>query len=149
MLAEFARSGQSVAQARGWLADPGGGATIRGSDGPAGSIRVFLATSPVDLRRGFDGLAARTREVLEEEPLSGQLFAFRNRRGDRMKVLFFASGALCLFCERLERGTFELPAGDAARVEIAPGDLGLILEGLDLSSARRRPRWKPQAIAMR
>jgi len=46
-----------------------------------GSIRVFLATSPVDLRRGFDGLAARTREVLEEEPLSGHRFAFRNRRG--------------------------------------------------------------------
>ena len=56
------------------------------------SIRVFVATTPVDLRRGFDGLAGLTREVLEEDPLGGHLFAFRNRRGDRLKILFFASG---------------------------------------------------------
>ena len=54
------------------------------------SVRVFVATSPADLRRGFDGLAALTREVLEQDPLSGHLFVFRNRRGDRLKVLFFA-----------------------------------------------------------
>lgn len=113
------------------------------------SVRVFVATAPVDLRRGFDGLAGLTREILEADPLSGHLFAFRNRRGDRMKVLFFASGGLCLFYKRLERGTFKLPTGDAARLEIDAGDLGLILEGLDLSRARRRPRWTPQAIAMR
>ena len=60
------------------------------------SVRVFVATSPVDLRRGFDGLAALTRETLEQDPLSGHLFAFRNRRGDRLKILFFASGGYCL-----------------------------------------------------
>ena len=107
------------------------------------SIRVFVATTPVDLRRGFDGLAGLTREVLEEDPLSGHLFAFRNRRGDRLKILFFASGGYCLFYKRLERGTFRLPTGDTARLEIDAGDLGLILEGLDLTHARRRPRWKP------
>lgn len=114
-----------------------------------GSVRVFLATAPVDLRRGFDGLAGLTREIVEEDPVSGHLFAFRNRRGDRMKVLFFASGGLCLFYKRLERGTFRWPASEGARLEIEAGDLGLILEGLDLSRLRRQPRWRPQAIAMR
>jgi transposase len=109
------------------------------------SIRVFVATSPVDLRRGFDGLAALTREVLDADPLSGHLFAFRNRRGDRMKVLFFASGGYCLFYRRLERGTFRFPSGEGARLEIEAGDLSLILDGLDLSRARRRPRWRPHA----
>ena len=61
------------------------------------SIRVFVATTPVDLRRGFDGLAGLTREILKEDPLSGHLFAFRNRRGDRLKILFFASGGYRLF----------------------------------------------------
>jgi len=110
-----------------------------------GSVRVFVATTPVDLRRGFDGLAGLTREVLEQDPLSGHLFAFRNRRGDRLKVLFFASGGYCLFYKRLERGTFRLPTGKAMRLEIDAGDLGLILEGIDLSSATRRPRWRPAA----
>jgi len=110
------------------------------------SVRVFVATSPVDLRRGFDGLAALTRETLEQDPLSGHLFAFRNRRGDRLKVLFFASGGYCLFYKRLERGTFRLPQGDAARLEIDAGELGLLLEGVDLVHVRRRPRWKPQAL---
>jgi transposase len=111
------------------------------------SVRVFVATGPVDLRRGFDGLAALTREVLDQDPLSGHLFAFRNRRGDRLKVLFFASGGYCLFYKRLERGTFRLPKGDAARLEIDAGELGLLLEGVDLLHARRRPRWGPQALS--
>jgi len=111
------------------------------------SVRVFVATAPVDLRRGFDGLAALTREVLEQDHLSGHLFAFRNRRGDRLKVLFFASGGYCLFYKRLERGTFVLPRAEAGRLEIDAGDLGLILEGIDLSRAHRRPRWRPQAAS--
>lgn len=111
------------------------------------SVRVFVATAPVDLRRGFDGLAALTREVLAQDPLSGHLFAFRNRRGDRLKVLFFASGGYCLFYKRLERGTFHLPRAEGGRLEIEAGDLGLILEGIDFSQARRRPRWRPQAAS--
>ncbi len=111
------------------------------------SVRVFLATSPADLRRGFDGLAALTREVLAQDPLSGHLFVFRNRRGDRLKVLFFASGGYCLFYKRLERGTFRLPQGATARLEIDAGELGLLLEGVDLVHARRRPRWQPQAMS--
>lgn len=107
------------------------------------SLRVFVATTPVDLRRGFDGLAGLTREVLEQDPLSGHLFAFRNRRGDRLKVLFFASGGYCLFYKRLEKGTFRLPSGKTAGLEIDAGDLGLILEGIDPSVAKRRPRWRP------
>lgn len=111
------------------------------------SVRVFVATGHVDLRRGFDGLAALTRDVLDQDPLSGHLFVFRNRRGDRLKILFFASGGYCLFYKRLERGTFRLPQGDESRLEIEAGDLGLILEGIDLSRARRRARWRPSAAS--
>ena len=75
----------------------------------------------MDLRRGFDGLAGLTREVLLEDPLSGHLFVFRNRRADRLKILFFASGGYCLFYKRLERGTFRLPSGETERLEIDAG----------------------------
>jgi transposase len=112
-----------------------------------GSVRVFVATQVVDLRRGFDGLAALTREVLEQEPLSGHLFVFRNRRRDRVKVLFFASGGYCLFYKRLERGTFRWPVSEGRRLEIDAGELGLILEGLDLTRVRRPARWRPQAAS--
>jgi transposase len=112
-----------------------------------GSVRVFVATDVVDLRRGFDGLAALTREVLDRDPLSGHLFVFRNRRKDRVKVLFFASGGYCLFYKRLERGTFRWPLGEGRRVEIEAGELGVILEGLDLTHVRRPSRWRPQTAS--
>ena len=112
------------------------------------SVRVFVATSPVDLRRGFDGLAACTRELLEHDPLSGHLFVFRNRRGDRLKVLFFAAGGYCLFYKRLERGTFHLPQAKNAGVEIEADDLGLVLQGIDLAHVRRPRRWRPQVATL-
>jgi transposase len=109
------------------------------------SVRIYVAAEPVDLRRGFDGLAATTRGLIRQDPLSGHLFVFLNRRKDRIKLLAWDRTGWLLLYKRLERGTFHLP-GEPAKgerhVELDAGDLGLMLEGVDLRGARRRERWR-------
>ena len=108
------------------------------------SVRIYVAAEPVDLRRGFDGLAAATRSLIGQSPLSGHLFVFLNRRRNRIKLLVWDRTGYLLLYKRLERGTFELPTQPAAgrrHLELDAGELGLMLEGLDLRGARRRPRW--------
>lgn len=100
------------------------------------SVKVFLATQPADLRRSFDGLAALAHEWLGEDPLSGHLFVFRNKSGDRVKILYWDRTGLALWYKRLERGRFPFPRG-SERVELAPADLALLLEGVDLHNAKR------------
>lgn len=109
------------------------------------SVRIYVAAEAVDLRRGFDGLAATTRSLIREDPLSGHLFVFTNRRRNRVKVLVWDRTGYLLLYKRLERGTFHLPTqpevGDR-HVELDAGELGLMLEGVDLRGARRRERWR-------
>lgn len=108
------------------------------------SVRIYVAAEPVDLRRGFDGLAAATRSIIGESPLTGHLFCYLNRRRNRVKILVWDRTGYLLLYKRLERGTFELPTQPAAgrrHVEVDAGELGLMLEGLDLRGARRRTRW--------
>lgn len=105
------------------------------------SIRVFVACVPVDLRRSFDRLAACTLELLGQDPLSGHLFVFRNRQGDRVKILYWDRTGYCLWYKRLERGTFRLPSGVEGGREITSAELMLLLEGIDLAGSRRLPRY--------
>jgi transposase len=113
------------------------------------TVRVFLCLSPADMRRSLDGLAALTREVIREDPLSGHLFVYFNRRRDRVKILFWDRSGMCLYYKRLEKGTFHLSAfeNDSSRAEIESAELALILEGIDLANAKRRPRFVPRRIA--
>ena len=107
------------------------------------SVRIYVAAEPVDLRRGFDGLAATTRDLIGD-PMSGHLFCFLNRRKNRIKLLVWDRTGFLLLYKRLERGTFALPTEPAPgrrHVEVDAGELGLMLEGLDLRGARRRARW--------
>lgn len=105
------------------------------------AVRIYLATGATDLRRSIDGLAAVVRERFELEPTSGHLFLFRNRRGDRVKILVWDAGGFWVLYKRLERGTFAWPAADdEARVEMRSRDLLLLLSGVDLAQTRRR-RW--------
>lgn len=107
------------------------------------AVRIFVAAEPVDLRRGFDGLAAATRGLIGD-PLSGHLFVFLNRRRDRVKVLTWDRTGYLLLYKRLERGTFKIPTKPLVgerHVEVDAGELGLMLEGLDLRGARRERRW--------
>lgn len=95
------------------------------------------------MRRSFDGLAMIAREGMGQDPLSGHLFVFFNRRGDRVKILFWDRSGFCLWYKRLEQGVFCLPQDLAETVnpEVELADLSLILEGIDLSGAQRRKRY--------
>jgi transposase len=110
---------------------------------------VYAAVEPVDLREGFDALAVVVREVIVADPLSGHLFVFLNRRADRAKVLFWTRSGFCLIYRRLERGRFHLPrpvTSGERRLEMEASDLALLLEGIDLRGARRRPHWTPTLV---
>lgn len=109
------------------------------------SVRIYIAAEAVDLRRGFDGLAAATRAVIRQDPLSGHVFVFLNRRRNRIKLLVWDRTGYVLLYKRLERGTFQLattPTLGQRHVEIDSGELGLLLEGIDLRGAVRRERWR-------
>jgi len=108
------------------------------------SVRIYVAAEAVDLRRGFDGLAATTRGVIGADPMSGHVFVFLNRRRNRVKLLVWDRTGFVVLYKRLEKGTFRVPTEPPAgkrHVELDSGELGLMLEGLDLRRAKRRPRW--------
>jgi transposase len=110
-------------------------------------MRVFVSVKPTDMRKSFDGLVALTRSVIEQDPLSGHLFVFFNRRRAMMKAVYWDRNGFCLIAKRLERGTFILPCADERGVvELEPAELALIIEGIDLRNARRRPRWSPPTM---
>jgi len=106
------------------------------------AVRVFVYTQPTDMRRSFDRLAAMVEQTLGHDPFSGHLFVFVNRRTDRMKILFWDRSGFCLFYKRLEQGVFHLPASTSEGLEIDVTRLALILEGLDLSGAVQRKRYR-------
>ncbi len=101
------------------------------------------------MRKSFNGLTALTADVIKQDPLSGHLFVFRNRRENLVKILYWDRTGFCLFHKRLEQGTFRFPRPDQYTVssEIDAAELMLILEGIDLSNAKRRKRYrKPVAM---
>jgi len=109
------------------------------------SVRVYVAVGATDLRRSMDGLSGLVREGLGHDPLSGHLFLFRNRRGDRLKVLFWDRSGFWVLYKRLERGTFAWPiAAGTGCVELRASELMLLLSGVDVSRTRRR-RWYERA----
>lgn len=117
----------------------------------AASLRVFAHRGPTDMRKSFAGLVGLVERELGQQVESGHLFLFFNRRRDRVKVLYFVGDGLVIVYRKLERGTFETPAAlvgeqDAgAGVELRLSDLTLILEGIELSSVKRRKRWRREA----
>lgn len=107
------------------------------------AVQVFVCLQPTDLRKSFDSLAAMTSAVVRQDPLSGHLFVFLNRGRNRIKILFWDRSGYCLYYKRLETGTFVVPGHggvDPAAAMSVP-DLMMILEGIDLSNARRRKRF--------
>ena len=102
------------------------------------AVRVFVCTQATDMRRSFDGLTALVSEVVKQDPLSGHLFAFRNKNGDRLKVLYWGGDGLCIWYKRLEKGTFELPKSTATSVEITSSELSMRIDGVELGASRRK-----------
>ncbi|HUW82073.1 MAG TPA: IS66 family insertion sequence element accessory protein TnpB [Phycisphaerae bacterium] len=107
-------------------------------------VRVFLCTSPTDMRKGFDTLAALVRDGLGYDPLSGHLFLFIGRRRDRLKILYWDRDGFALWYKRLEQGTFRMPATrpEATSIQLKASELAMLLEGIDLRSLRRRRRFR-------
>ena len=110
---------------------------------PAGT-RIWIVAGVTDLRRGFVGLGAMVQTALKENPFSGQVFVFRGRRGDLIKLVWFDGDGLCLFAKRLERGRFIWPKVETGTVSLTRAQLSMLLEGIDW----RRPErtWQPQAM---
>ena len=106
------------------------------------AVRIWLASGATDLRKGFDTLAELVRQQLKRDPLSGQLFVFRNRRGDRIKLLYWDEDGFVIVYKRLESGTFRFPAADSTGAEIRAADLQMLLDGVDLDSVQRRRRYR-------
>ena len=116
---------------------------------PTAALRIFVCLQPTDMRKAFDGLSGLVERQLREDPLSGALFLFCNRRRDRLKLLYWDGDGYALWYKRLEAGTFQLPAADAeaTHVALSHGDLRLLLDGVDLTSIRRRKRYRRTGAA--
>ena len=114
------------------------------------SVRLFVATQPVDGRKGADSLVALVRSVFLQDPLGGHLFVFFSRRCDRVRIVYWDRNGFAMWTKRLERGRFH-PAfsadGRLSASSVEAAELALILEGIDLEGARRRPRWVPHVTA--
>ena len=109
------------------------------------SVRIYLATTPTDMRKGFDGLSALVAQELGEDVYSGHLFVFVSRRGDRVKILTWERGGFVLWYKRLERGRFRVPGlgPEQKSVTLDAGQLAMLLEGVDYRRLRRPKRWRP------
>jgi transposase len=106
------------------------------------SVRIWLATRATDLRKSFDTLAELVRQQLRGDPLSGQLFVFRNQRADRIKLLYWDEDGYVIVYKRLEEGTFRFPVAAEGGVEIRAADLQMLLDGVDLASVKRSRRYR-------
>ena len=110
------------------------------------AVKVYVATKPVRLNRSFDGLSNVVRELMKEDPLSGHVFVFINRRRTMIKLLVWTRGGFTIVHKRLEKGTFaRLLSADEARshVQVDVHELSMLLEGIDVSRARASKRWEP------
>ena len=107
--------------------------------------RIWLAAGVTDMRKGFGGLAALVQETLSENPFSGQMFVFRGRRGDLVKLLWWSGDGMNLYAKRLERGRFVWPQATSGAVHLTSAQLSMLLEGIDW----RRPTrtWQPERAA--
>jgi transposase len=114
---------------------------------PEDRVRVWLYARPTDMRKQFDGLAALARNQLDEDPMSGHLFVFINRRRTYMKVLYFDRGGYCLWCKRLEQGQFNYQADRGDKQALSWTDLKLLLDGVQVQKARQFKRYKRRDTA--
>jgi transposase len=107
--------------------------------------RVWLAAGVTDMRKGMGGLAALVQTALAENPFSGHVFAFRGKRGDLVKLLWWSGDGMNLYAKRLERGRFVWPQASSGTVHLTSAQLSMLMEGIDW----RRPQfsWQPERAA--
>jgi transposase len=112
---------------------------------PPASVRVLVATRPVDFRKGMDGLAALSKETLGQNPFSGTILVFRAKRADRVKLLFWDGTGLMLVSKRLEQGSFKWPPITDGMIRLSPAQLAALVEGLDWTRVHVPRVLRPQA----
>jgi transposase len=113
------------------------------------SVRVYLCLTPCDMRKSFDSLQTLVRDQLELDAFAGHLFVFASRRKDRVKILYWDRDGFAIWSKRLEEGTYAVPFGDGAEErqrEITAQELGALLSGIDLSTAKRRKRYRRKSV---
>jgi transposase len=111
----------------------------------AGSLRVYLGMEPIDMRKGFEGLHGVVAQKLLEDPRSGALFAFTNKRRTRLKVIYWDKTGFWLMTKRLEQGTFSWPRSvdaKATSISLAPEAFAMLTDGIDMHSATMRPWYQ-------
>jgi transposase len=113
------------------------------------SVRVYLCLTPCDMRKSFDSLQTVVREHLELDAFAGHLFVFASRRKDRVKILYWDRDGFAVWSKRLEEGTYAVPFGEDGaerQREITAQELGALLSGIDLSTAKRRKRYRRESV---
>jgi len=105
--------------------------------GLAPGVRIWLVSGICDMRKGMDSLSAHVQTALSEDPFGGQLFIFRGRRADRLKILWHQAQGLCLYYRRLDEGHFVWPQPSSGTVLLGAAQLSLLLEGIDWRRAHR------------
>lgn len=108
---------------------------------PEAATKIWLYTPPTDMRKSINGLVALVKHALQEKPLSGDFFVFLNRRRTHMKILYFDRSGYCIWYKKLEAGLFQLPKSGSEKCLVNHTELKMILEGIDLSSIRKRKRY--------
>ena len=114
--------------------------------GLGAATRIYVATGETDMRRGFDGLYALVVGQLQQDPQSGHLFLFSNKRRDRMKILFFDNFSLWVCARRMEKGRLHWPSSDDGRVQLTREEFALLIGGIDLRTATKR-KWYRRGVA--
>ena len=114
--------------------------------GPTGTVRVMVATKPVDFRKGMEGLAALVREAMGADPFCGTVYVFRAKRADRVKLIFWDGTGMVLVAKRLEDGKFRWPRVQDGVMRLSAAQLSALLEGLDWSRVHARRVTRPQAV---
>lgn len=108
---------------------------------PEANVRVWLCTEPTDMRRSFNGLSAMVKNTLNDNPLSGHLYVFLNRKKTMIKILFFDRNGYAIWSKRLEQGQFVFSASNQQKHKLSFAQLQCLLEGIDISNARQYKRF--------
>ena len=114
--------------------------------GLGAATRIFVATGVTDMRLAFDGLYALAASKLQQDPQSGHLFLFANKRRDRMKILFFDGNSLWVCSRRMEQGRLHWPCSDEGRAQLTREEFALLIGGIDLTATTKR-KWYRRAAA--
>jgi len=109
---------------------------------PGSRARIWLCTVPTDMRKSFTGLSAQVKRLLGENPVSGELFVFVNRRGTQMKVLYFDRSGYCIWSKRLEQGQFKVRQGDEVKRSLNWTELQWLLEGIEVMDYKQLKRYQ-------